>query len=151
MTLRTGQYHGFTGRGYRVRIRNATSTIQQGIRDSNSWNPRYHIALHSNAGPSGLACGGTRGGTETYNYTGNVSGSYLAQEILNRLGPRSPGTGDKRIHRTDLYELRASTSTSVYVESGYHDWNPEENWLRTYLSWSYIVPISVDVRLGYPG
>lgn len=136
---------GFLSRGYQVRI--GTGTVNQRIADSNSYAPRYHIALHSNAT---TGCPGSRGGTETYNYHGNVSGSFLAQEILNFLGPRSPGTGDKRVPRTDLAELYATTSTAVYLESAFHDFPPDEDWLRTYDYWAWLIAMCVDIRLGYP-
>lgn len=136
---------GFLERGYQVRI--GTGTVSQRIADSNSYSPRYHIPLHSNA-TSG--CPGTRGGTETYNYYGSQGGSLLAQEILDRLGPRSPGTSDKRLARTGWAELDQTNAVTAYVESGFHDWPADEDWLRTYGDWAWVIAMAVDIRLGYP-
>jgi len=79
-----------------------------------------------------------------------VSGSYLAQQILDYLGWRSPGTNDFRQPRTDWQELYATNGTAVYVEAAYHDWQADEDWLRTYNDWAWLVALAVDVRLGYP-
>jgi hypothetical protein len=136
-----------TSRGYTVRI--GQGTPSQKVADSNAFDPRYHIALHSNAIGS-ANCGSSRGGTEAYNYTGNVSGSFLAQEILDYLAPLSPGSPDRRVHRTDFLELNATIADAVYVESGFHTNAADAQWLRQYSSWAWNIGRAVDVRLGYP-
>lgn len=102
--------------------------------------------MHSNAT---VGCPGRYGGTQTFNYYGNASGSFLAGQILDHLKHLSPGTRDFRQPRTDWDELRLTTSTAVYVESAFHDWPADEK-LRQYGQWAWRIPWAVDVRLGYP-
>jgi len=137
---------GFLARSYQVRI--GIGTLAQRIDESNNvYKPRYHIAIHSNGTVGG--CNGTIGGTWVYNKYGNSGGSFLAQEIVNLLGPLSPGTSDQR--RTEvLTETRDVAAVSVLVESGFHDYRPDKDWLVTYTNWAWKIAQAVDIRLGYP-
>ena len=53
----------------------------------------------------------------------------IGKLIQDRIAPMSPGTSERLIEDTRLYELRATTMPAVLPEFGFHD-NPEEaQWL----------------------
>ena len=92
------------------------------VRDSNAWPADLHIALHTNGFNGKVA--GTR--VHCYPSEGSRKIGKLIQDLI---APMSPGTSERLIEDTRLYELRAPTMPAVLPEFGFHD-NPEEaQWL----------------------
>ena len=89
---------------------------------SNKWPADLHIALHTNGFNGKVA------GTRVHCYPSEKSRA-IGRLIQDRIAPMSPGTSERLIEDTRLYELRAPTMPAVLPEFGFHD-NPEEaQWL----------------------
>jgi hypothetical protein len=132
-------------RGYKVMVGQGSHIHNKN--SSNSWvadvpaNSRIHIPIASNGGDlEGLAtpCYDDPGrGAGTRVIWESTDGKRLSQEILNRLGPMSPGTPDNLCDNPspctgnrDLTELSGTTAVSSYVEMAYHTYRPDMVWLR---------------------
>lgn len=140
-------------RGYWVRIGNGDP--YDNPRLSNEFGAAVFIALHSNGTTgNGTTCSGERGGTETFNRSGNAASSFLAERLLTLLRNLSPGVGDKRIPQpcpNCFIELRdVQAPRAVYLEAGFHDFRPDANWLLSYRNWAWRIGYAVDLELGYP-
>lgn len=88
------------------------------VAEANKWPSDLHIALHTNG------FDGTAAGTRVHCYPSDKS-RRIGKLIQDRIAPLSPGTGDKLVESTKLYELRATHMPAVLPEYGFHD-NPEE-------------------------
>ena len=89
---------------------------------SNSWPADLHIAPHTNG------FDGTVSGTRVHCYPSEKS-RLIGKLIQDRIAPMSPGTSERLVESTNLYELRVPTMPAVLPEFGFHD-NPEEaQWL----------------------
>lgn len=141
-------------RGYWVRVGNGDPDTNPRL--ANEFGAAIYIAFHSNGTTDdGRACRGERGGTETFNRSGNAASSFLAERIKNELMHQSPGLGDKRIpqdcSRSCFAELRNSRAPrTVYLEAGFHDFRADANWLLQYRDWAWRVAFAIDLELGYP-
>ena len=104
---------------------NRTVSISQGVAESNAWGADYHICLHTNA------FNGTVTGTRLF-HSGSQTPKAACQAVMNRLAPITPGASDNITPWPELYEVRAVSGWTVYIESGFHD-NPEEAaWLASH-------------------
>lgn len=88
------------------------------VADGNAWDADLYIALHSNG------FDGTVAGTRVHCYPSEKS-RKIGKLIQDRIAPLSPGTSERLVESTNLYELRAPTMPAVLPEFGFHD-NPEE-------------------------
>lgn len=134
---------GFLARGYTVRIGNQLTS--QNISDSNTFKPKLHIPIHSNASGS---CPNSAAGT--WGLYKSSNGNQFAEQLKLRVGASSPGTNDKVVYRTDLGELNQTTAVAGYLEAGFHTNTTETNWLNNYNSWSWTIAYAVETCLGYP-
>ena len=92
------------------------------VRDSNAWPADLHVAPHTNG------FDGTVSGTRVHCYPSEKS-RKIGKLIQDRIAPLSPGTSERLVESTNLYELRVPTMPAVLPEFGFHD-NPEEaQWL----------------------
>ena len=88
---------------------------------SNAWPADLHIALHTNG------FDGTVSGTRVHCYPSEKS-RKIGKLIQDRIAPLSPGTSERLVESTNLYELRVPTMPAVLPEFGFHD-NPEANFI----------------------
>jgi hypothetical protein len=49
-----------------------------------------------------------------------------------------------------FYELTSTNAAAAYLESGFHTFQLDVDWLEDYSSWSWRVGWAVDRYLGYP-
>lgn len=144
-------------RGYSVRI--GTGTHIQNTTNSNNWGSDYHIPMHSNSPasvgswdctpPYDLNFGAS--GTYLMYYPGDTNGSGLSNKLVEKIGPQSPGKGfDRMESRSNLHELSATNAPAAYLESAFHTFQPDVDWLKNNSSWSWRVGFAVDSYLGYP-
>lgn len=101
-------------------------TLAQVVAESNSLNPRVHVALHSNASAAGQARG-----AEIYTHRFGGEGERLARDIYQYLSALTPteDLGVKEGYRTfngqGMYELRRTVAPAVLAEVAFHD-NPAD-------------------------
>ena len=101
-------------------------TLAQAVADSNSVNPKVHVALHSNASSSGQARG-----AEVYAHRFGGAGEELARGVYERIEEiaPTPGLGVKEGYSTfggqGMYELRRTKAPAILAEVAFHD-NPED-------------------------
>ena len=162
-TLASGSWHTLAKRGYRVRVghRNLTRNAEL----SNAWGSDYHIIIHTNAATAicdrnaDLNTGAS--GTETWYYPGSTQGEGLADELLDNIGPLSPGRrgGQEHTPRAAVSgsrtrpELAATSMPAAYVEAAFHTFGPDVDYLWSSAGWYNIgrtIAMSVDMFLGYP-
>ena len=90
-------------------------------------------------------------GTYVMYYPGDTNGAGLASRLKSTISPASPGKGIDRIEsRTNLYELNSTNASTAYLESGFHTFRPDEDWLRLHWDWAWRIGWAVDWYLGYP-
>jgi N-acetylmuramoyl-L-alanine amidase len=91
-------------------------TIQQRAAESNKMHARFHLALHSNAGGNGQACGPV---AYYYSDAGKAFGE-LAVEKLLELGQRNNRCENVKQEK-GFYELRKTTAPACLLEVDFHD------------------------------
>ncbi|TFB24326.1 hypothetical protein E3U55_02155 [Filobacillus milosensis] len=110
---------------------------------SNTWGAEYHVPIHTNANSSDSAdwdCEGndySNGGTLLISEYGESSSQSFSQDILSVLDGESPGTTDRHTNDYDLYggqarllELTNTNAIGGYVETAFHTFGPDVNWLK---------------------
>ncbi len=114
--------HLKNGRGDITIYRNSPSmNLNQVIADSNSKNPDFHFAIHSNAF-NGLARG-----TECYYYHHNTGeGIRFAQMMYNVIAPITAASDrgcqpDNNLYDNGLGELRETDAPAALIEIMFHD------------------------------
>ncbi|WP_290773200.1 N-acetylmuramoyl-L-alanine amidase [Anaerofustis sp.] len=101
-------------------------TLAQVVEDSNSVNPRVHVAIHSNA------ANGEARGAEIYTHRFGGEGEKLARDIYPYLEALTStddlGVKEGRLSfgGKGMYELRKTVAPAVLMEVGFHD-NPEDS------------------------
>lgn len=97
-------------------------SLAQAVAESNSLNPRVHVALHSNASASGEARG-----AEVYTHRFGGEGERLARDIYQYLSALTPteDLGVKEGYQTfngqGMYELRRTVAPAILAEVAFHD------------------------------
>lgn len=140
-------------RGYQVRV--GTGGYSANIGSSNSWGSDYHIPLHSNAGTWNCSTSAplswTASGTIVMYYPTSTHGQGMSGSIASRVGSASPGQGqDKKLASTCCSEITQTSAYAAYMESAYHTFRPDVDWLRDEDAWAWRIGWSVDYYLGYP-
>ena len=142
-------------RGYAVRV--GSNDYVTNVESSNAWGSTVHIPIHSNAGAndcySPFIYG--NGGTWLMYEPGSTSGSNLAQKIFDAVRSSSPGTWDLKDTDTNLagfalYELRNTTMPAAYVESAFHTFRPDVDWLRVSATVASKIGAGIDNYFGNP-
>lgn len=108
--------------GFEVK-NNQSDTMEARVAESNRWDADLHIPIHTNAYNSAV------GGTRVFYYAKNGYGNVAAQHVYDALKGVSPGTADNISAYPELYELRNTTATAVYVEAEFHDVPKYAKWI----------------------
>ena len=141
-------------------------TAADAIRQGNSGNYDFYLALHSNASPEALA--GRVRGIIVFYYPGSAKGFRAAELIAEELRAIYPNPELVTTRpTTSLGEVRRPSAPSVLVEIGYHDNYDDALWiensrdeiaaalaraLTAYFEVPFIEPVepfSAVVRLNY--
>lgn len=137
-------------RGFYARV--GAGDPDDAVRRSNDWNSRRHVSLHSNAGDYGQ-CGNPHGGTRTFHHPQSSAGPDLAGHLFRELGPESPGglRDANQPYYLVAWELEETTMPAAYVETAYHDFSPDQNWLdQKEDRIGRLIALAIDKHLGYP-
>lgn len=151
-TARSATYGGtggtnLVGRGYKVIIGNGT--VDANIANSNAKEASLHVPIHSNA-HSTTWCSLEWSDYGTLVMYVSTKGNDCAKSFVDRIGPVSPGTWDRRKYVSNLRELNATTAVACYLETEYHTWNKGVDFLVDRDPWTWRIGYAVDVYLGYP-
>lgn len=92
------------------------------VADGNAWGADLYIALHTNG------FDGTVAGTRVHCYPSDKS-RKIGKLIQDRIAPLSPGTSERLVESSGLYELKATHMPAVLPEFGFHDNREEAQWL----------------------
>lgn len=112
--------------GLTVARNSPDQTLQEAVAESNTLQPRIHVAIHSNASSTGEARGG-----EIYTHKFGGQGEILARDIFRYLEPLTPTEdfgvkeGYTAFNGQGYYELRRTAAPAVLIEVAFHD-NPED-------------------------
>jgi N-acetylmuramoyl-L-alanine amidase len=88
--------------------------------ESNAYQPRYHISLHSNSNGRGV---------EGFHWPGSVTGRALTEDICNALAPLNPN-GLRRVEANGSFtEIAGPNAYCAYIEVGFHDRPEEAQWI----------------------
>lgn len=100
-------------------------TMQNRVAASNRFKADLHVPIHSNA------CNGKASGTHLFCYSGdrNSAGYKACQEVLDVLGPVTPGAPDVIRAYPALYEVKHPAATTVYIEVDFHDVPGVAQWI----------------------
>jgi hypothetical protein len=149
---------GLVDRGFMVRI--GTGNIESAIQNSNMWGADLHIVMHSNANVGSINCDAAdpqRFGTVVIYRASSTQGHRLAELLVRRLGPLSPGRTDyacpnpgHSCTQINLGELRRTNAVASYIESEFHSWRGGMVWLERTPDWAWHVAAAIDEFLGYP-
>lgn len=91
-------------------------SIQQRAKESNEMKARFHLALHSNAGGRGLACGPV---AYYYSDAGKAFGEMVVDALLT-LGQQNNRCENVKQEK-GFYELRKTTAPACLLEVDFHD------------------------------
>lgn len=102
------------------------------IRQSNSGDYDFHLALHSNAAPESVA--GAYRGIDIYYYPTSADGLRMANILVDNLKPVYPLPDQVRALPTRaIGEVRRTEAPSVLAELGYHDNVDDALWIENNL------------------
>ena len=100
-------------------ISHKSMTFQQAVTESNKLKCNIHVAIHSNAFNKIVR------GTQAM-YVSN-SGKSLSNAIYKQLSAFTPIVDRGCKHKTNLYELNATTAVCAYLELMFHDNEDDAN------------------------
>lgn len=107
-------------------------TAASSIRASNAGNYDLHLALHSNAAPSGRY--GQVRGILVFYYPGSTNGKRAADIFADNLKAIYPLPDRVRAEATTaIGEVRQPRAPSVFLELGYHDNADDAAWIKNNL------------------
>ena len=111
-------------------VRNSPEmTLGEAIAQSNNSNVDFHLAIHSNASPEGIA--GQMQGPVIYYFAGSERGEEMADIIEDEFEEIYPDEDKVQTMPTiTLRELRRTNAPSVLVEVAYHDNLEDANWIK---------------------
>ena len=132
-------------------VRNrATQSLYQVIQQSNSGEFDLHVALHSNAAPSGYK--GRIRGSEIYYYRYSAKGQRAADIFttnFKKIYPRASLV--KSVQSSELAELAQVKATSVLIEVAYHDNWQDAKWIINNMdSLAQNITESITLYFGLP-
>ncbi len=103
-------------------------TAGSSIRDSNSKNVDFHLAIHSNA--SGESQEGRNRGVIVFHYPGSTQGQRMADLLVQNFKEIYPLPDQVRaVPTTSLGEVSRTNAPSVLIEVAYHDNIEDANWI----------------------
>lgn len=104
-------------------------TAGSSLRDSNSKNVDFHLAIHSNA--SGEAQAGRNRGVIVFYYPGSPDGQRMADIMVENFKEIYPLPDLVRtMPTTSLGEVTRTTAPSVLIEVAFHDNVEDANWIQ---------------------
>lgn len=104
-------------------------TAGSSLRDSNSKNVDFHIAIHSNA--SGPGQEGRNRGTIIFYYPGSANGQRMADIMVQNFREIYPLPAQVRaVTTTSLGEVSRTTAPSVLIEVAFHDNVEDATWIQ---------------------
>ena len=114
---------------------------------SNNWGSDVHVAIHSNADPSG--CGASSQYVLTMYKLGNTNSQQLATKIRDKIDPITPG--GKNMWDANLAELNAQATHRAYLEVSFHTNFNAQSWMGASSKKSgWRLGWAIDNHLGYP-
>lgn len=103
-------------------------TAGSSIRDSNSKDVDFHLAIHSNA--SGEAQAGRNRGVLVFYYPGSEDGQRMADLLVQNFKQIYPLPNQvSAVTTTSLGEVSRTNAPSVLIELAYHDNVEDANWI----------------------
>ncbi|GBE24351.1 hypothetical protein BMS3Bbin02_00622 [bacterium BMS3Bbin02] len=153
-----GYGNDLVARGYFVKLGSISSSINSRMLESETWNARMHIAIHTNAGST--ACNSNRvasnAGTWTIYEPSSSSNATkaLAEHMRYYVAGASPGTNDIACrHNTScttyISEMYTDVPYVAYYEMEFHDWPTGVSFIRS-ATWQWRIGWAVDRWFGYP-
>ncbi|VAW01408.1 hypothetical protein MNBD_ACTINO02-251 [hydrothermal vent metagenome] len=155
-----GYGNDLVARGYLVKIGSIYSSIGARKQESETWNARMHIAIHTNGG--NVSCNSNRvasnAGTWTiYESSSNSNATRaLADHMRYYVAGASPGTNDRAclndtscVNGTDVSEMYTDVPYVAYYEMEFHDWPTGVSFIES-TTWQWRVGWAVDKWFGYP-
>lgn len=104
-------------------------TAGSSLRDSNSKNVDFHVAIHSNA--SGETQAGSNRGVIIFYYPGSTRGQRMANIMVKNFQKIYPLPNlVSAVPTTSLGEVSQTTAPSVLIEVAYHDNVEDANWIQ---------------------
>lgn len=104
-------------------------TAGSSLRDSNSKNVDFHIAIHSNASGEGQA--GRNRGVVVFYYPGSSGGQRMADLMVQNFKEIYPLSNQVRaVTTTSLGEVSRTSAPSVLIEVAFHDNLEDANWIQ---------------------
>ena len=105
-------------------------TAGSSIRDSNSKNVDFHLAIHSNA--SGVSESGRNRGVIHFYYPGSADGQRMAEILVENFKEIYPLPDLVRaVSTTSLGEVSRTSAPSVLSEVAFHDNVEDANWITS--------------------
>lgn len=103
-------------------------TAGSSLRDSNSKNVDFHLAIHSNA--SGEAQAGRNRGVIVFYYPGSTGGQRMADLLVQNFKQIYPLPNQvSAVTTTSLGEVSRTNAPSVLLEVAFHDNVEDANWI----------------------
>ena len=108
--------------GFQVKM-NKLGTLERKVSESNGWDADLHVAIHTNA------YNGKVSGTRMFYYSEGSNSYYACKAIYDVLAPLTPGESENIKAYPELYEMRKTNASSVYIEVDFHDAAETAKWL----------------------
>ncbi len=114
--------------GIQFRRNTPQMTAASSIRQANSGNYDFYLALHSNAAPDALS--GQVRGTDIYYYPSSTRGRRMAEIIASHFKTIYPLPERVRVlPTTSIGEVAKTRAPAVLIEIAYHDNVQDANWI----------------------
>ena len=102
--------------GVSFHVAHPDAALEERVKESNGMNARFHLALHSNAGGNGKACGPV---AYYYSDAGMAFGEMVVENLLS-LGQQNNRAENVKQNKT-FYELRKTSAPACLLEVDFHD------------------------------
>ncbi len=102
--------------GVSFHVGDADISIEERVKESNEFRARFHLALHSNAGGQGRACGPV---AYYYSEAGKAFGEMAVAALLS-LGQQN-NRAENIKQEKGFYELRKTKAPACLLEVDFHD------------------------------
>lgn len=102
--------------GFDVKKAPEGQSMNDSIKESNTWKSNLHIPIHTNAFNNK-----TTGGTLVMIYSNAAENKKAGKAILDAVAPVSPGPDYALKVNSGLAELNSTSAIAVYVECEFHD------------------------------
>lgn len=104
-------------------ITGTSTSLAERCKESNSWGANLYVPIHTNG------FNGQVSGTRMFCYNDSGKGYKACKAVFDVLAPITPGESESIAPRPELYEVKAPSAPTVFIEVDFHDVPEVAKWI----------------------